>query len=214
MRRNHQHFPFRVASLTAYIRPRLSFSSHQLVTHRLLQTVTASSTARQNSLNPPRDLLQTPTGSLIRAYIVYSTLSFPYFIDIAPTVLKVATSIPIIKQIALFVIRNTFFKHFVGGDTSQDTVPLINRLRERNLGCLLGYSVEVDEEEAKHATTHDMKHQDGKVPEHEKKLQETMSSISFAGNLEDGQSLDNAGDRRTYVAVKLVRITSIIMFDV
>ncbi|KAJ8494872.1 hypothetical protein ONZ45_g13084 [Pleurotus djamor] len=51
---------------------------------------------------------------------------------------------------------------FVGGDTAQETIPLLKQLRTANTGALLAYSVEVDEDEA--AGTKEFKRDDVKAP--------------------------------------------------
>lgn len=118
---------------------------------RAISSTTASN--GDDEVHVPKDLALAPTASLIRGFAVYSALSFPSFVDASPAILSISTSIPLVKSIALSVVKNTFFKQFVGGETFQDTIPLIQQLRERNLACMLDHSVEVKIFEVTHALT-------------------------------------------------------------
>ncbi|KAG8977809.1 hypothetical protein FRB90_008660, partial [Tulasnella sp. 427] len=44
-----------------------------------------------------------------------------------------------------FMIRHTFFGQFVGGETAEDVVPLLDELPVQNKGAIFAYSVKVDE---------------------------------------------------------------------
>jgi hypothetical protein len=161
-----------------------------------------SATMTSNRLNDdgraPKDLALAPITSLIRGYVVYSALSFPSFVDASPTLLSISTSIPIVRQIALLVVRNTFFRHFVGGETVQETIPLIRSLRERSIGSMLEYSVEVDETAANHG-------HDNVAAQYQKNVEEILSSIPLAASVEGGDDCNNPMTRKTWVAIKLVR---------
>jgi hypothetical protein len=170
-----------------------------------------------------RDLQQLSTGEILRGWgtlsrthltfsnaqaftVVYTALAFPSFVDASPTLLKVTTSIPLVKQFALFIIRNTFFKHFVGGESFQQMVPLIHSLRSRNLACMLDYSVEVDEgEEKKNTNDGGALGKKRVVPQYEKNMQEILSSIPLAAQVEDTRTGSRAVSRNTWIAIKLVR---------
>lgn len=88
---------------------------------------------------------------------------------------------------------------FVGGDTAEDTLPLLHAFRRANKGALLAYSVEVDPATA---TSHPG---DGTVPKddlpHKRIIKEMIHSIDVAADFEDSL---NDGGRRTWVAVKIV----------
>lgn len=156
-----------------------------------------------------RDLQQSSTGSLLRGYAVYSALSFPSFVDASPTLLKITTSIPIVKQVAVFVIKNTFFKHFVAGETFQEAVPVVQSLRERNVAALMDYSVEVDEAQANSNNKESGRRKKEVAPQCEKNIQEIMSSIPMAASIEDARNTERAVTRKTWIAIKLVRERSI-----
>ncbi|RPD59460.1 FAD-linked oxidoreductase [Lentinus tigrinus ALCF2SS1-6] len=165
----------------------------------------AEEVAALNQRNPvgttaKRERPQTPLSTLIRTYVVYSFCSVPALVDLAPTILATLSAVPGLKQITEAFVRVTFFDQFVGGDTAEDAIPLIEDLRAQNTGCLFAYSVEVDQDEAA-----------GKGPAQESKaatsvykqvVRETMHSVDVAADYEDKHTTGRTG-RRTWVAIKL-----------
>lgn len=132
-------------------------------------------------------------------------LSVPLFVDAAPQLLKLANGIPGIKQLANAVVRETFFKYFVGGDTVEETVPVIEELRSSGIGTLLGYSVEVDEEDVQSAKRPESGlDRRSRVPAYARSIQEMLNSIRVAGEVEDRQGNSDPASRKTWVALKLV----------
>ncbi|KAH7330644.1 FAD-linked oxidoreductase-like protein [Rhizoctonia solani] len=129
----------------------------------------------------------TPLGSLLRSYFVYSMCSVPALVNWSPNILEACASIPGVREISQAVVRRTFFAQFVGGDTCDDTLPLIASLRKQNKGTLLAYSVEVDEIGG------------GRADQWKKNVEEMIASIEFAADFEDTQK----GSRKTWVAIKL-----------
>jgi proline dehydrogenase len=169
-----------------------------------------TTTTMNNATQSSQDLTSASTGALFRGLVVYSALSFPSFVDASPTILKVATSIPIVKQVALTVVRHTFFKQFVGGETFQDTIPLVQALRARNVASMIDYSVEVDEDAAKQNSKKSKK----ALTPYEQNIQEIKKSISEAAALENSRENGNAFTRKTFVAIKLVSLYYRIMESV
>ncbi|OCH94220.1 FAD-linked oxidoreductase [Obba rivulosa] len=143
----------------------------------------------------------TPLSTLVRAYVVYSMCSVPILIDWSPAILSTLLSIPGVKQVTEALVRITFFDHFVGGDTAEDAIPLLEQLRAENKGCLFAYSVEVDEAEAA-GKANDAKHH--QQSPHKQIVAETLHCIDVAADFEDKhrQSGGVAG-RKTWVAIKL-----------
>lgn len=94
------------------------------------------------------------------------------------------------------------YQQFVGGDSAQETVPLLHRLRSQNKGALFAYSIEVDESDPARkrspSSGHDTHHL---KPVHKRVVDEMIRSIDVAADFEDGLS---AGTRMTWVAVKMV----------
>jgi hypothetical protein len=89
---------------------------------------------------------------------------------------------------------------FVGGDTARDCLPSIRKLRAKNKGALLAYSVEADANEiADGART---SRPSGGTPHI---VQEMIRAIELAADYEDSQIREDlSSGRRTWVAVKLV----------
>ena len=155
-------------------------------------------TAPQSRPDPLR-VLSTP--AVARGTLVYSALSIPGFTEASPHLLRLANSIPGVRQLAHTFIRETFFKHFVGGDHLDDTIPLIQDLRRQGLGTLLGYSVEMEPGDA------------GAKPTLEQiqrlaanNVTEMLRSIDVAAQIEDRSGRSQSHERKTWVAVKLVSI--------
>ncbi|KZT08999.1 FAD-linked oxidoreductase [Laetiporus sulphureus 93-53] len=145
----------------------------------------------------------TPLSALIRAYIVYSMCSIPPLIDYAPSILSILSSVPGLKQITEAIVRVTFFDQFVGGDTAEDALPLLEELRAENKGCLFAYSVEVDEAEAA-GTSREERQAEQSV--HKRIVAETLHCIDVAADFEDEHSRNGKPDvqgRKTWVAIKL-----------
>lgn len=92
----------------------------------------------------------------------------------------------------------------MGGDSAEETVPLLQSLRASNKGTLFAYSVEVDEQEATASSKSVSKK--GEKPPHQRIVDEMIHCIDVAADFEDGVVGPNAiSGRRTWVAVKMVR---------
>ncbi|KAL4071186.1 FAD-linked oxidoreductase-like protein [Scleroderma yunnanense] len=161
--------------------------------------------AATRSIPPhPSDLLP-----LLRAYLVYGLISIPFLVDYAPTLLDQSLRVPILGSIVKTCVRNTFFAHYVGGETVQDSLPAMHRLRSENKGVLLVYSVEVD---ASKASGHDRGNDSGSLrdvssDQHKRFVDEVISSIDVAGDFEDSIARQSEGvGRTTCVAVKLTAL--------
>jgi hypothetical protein len=83
-------------------------------------------------------------------------------------------------------------RQFVGGPTAKATLPLLRQLRHDNVGCLFAYSVEDDEDAS--GSGH-----------YKARVKETLRCIDVAADFEDEM---NSGQRKTWVAIKLVCMTS------
>lgn len=143
----------------------------------------------------------TPLSNLIRAYAVYTMCSIPPLVDWSPVILTTLLSVPVISDITKAIVRVTFFDQFVGAETAEEALPLLEQFRAENKGCLFAYSVEVDEDEAAG------KAGKGKntPPVYKQIVQEMIHSIDVAADFEDKHLPPGSSKgRRTWVAVKLV----------
>ncbi|KAF8319865.1 FAD-linked oxidoreductase-like protein [Cantharellus anzutake] len=136
-------------------------------------------------------------SSLLRSYFVYTLCSITPLVDAGPQIISTLFAIPILKQVSELVIRESFFKQFVGGETLEETSPLIRNLRRRSIGCLLAYSVEYDEsvEPIMNSEVQTVT----RVNRHN--IDEMAHSIRVAGDLESRS--DGYPGGKTWVALKL-----------
>ncbi|KAG5651290.1 hypothetical protein H0H81_009207 [Sphagnurus paluster] len=139
--------------------------------------------------------------ALLRAYVVYSMCSIPTLVDNAPALLRLADlPVPGARWLVESLVRATFFNQFVGGDTAQETLPVLSRLRAANKGALFAYSVEVDEAHAMAGTSSS---NSADSSPHERIVEEMIRCIDIAADFEDGLEDKGPGARKTWVAVKM-----------
>ncbi|CDO71747.1 hypothetical protein BN946_scf184920.g31 [Trametes cinnabarina] len=139
-----------------------------------------------------------PLSALIRTYVVYSLCSIPALVDYSPTILSTLLAIPGVKQITETIVRYTFFNQFVGGDSAEEALPVLEQLRAQNKGAILVYSVEVDEQTP--GNTKPMP-----LSAHKQIVDETLHCIDVAADFEEKHASPN-GSKGTWVAIKLPAI--------
>lgn len=119
-------------------------------------------------------------------------------------------------------MRKTFFDQFVGGDDVKSCLPVMETLREEEIGTMLVYSVEVEEHGDEHHH-HDDDEKDPRagtsmslemkreeelkvVKATEERVEETLRCIRVAGDFERRMKARTGGlgFGGTYVAIKLV----------
>jgi proline dehydrogenase len=172
---------------------------------------------------PSEERVSTPLSSFLTSYVVYSICSVPGLVDASPALLAFCTSVPGIRQLTEAFVRATFFKQvvlavshlgnrfdlkkcriqFVGGDTAQECLPSIRKLRAENKGTLLAYSVEADGNE----TADEARRSPGPTGETppQRIAKEMIRAIDVAADYEDCQIREDlSSGRRTWVAIKLV----------
>ena len=167
--------------------------------------------ADSDTNDPGKFKSRSSLSTLLRSYVVYTLCSVPVLVDYSPTVLATLTTVPGVKHITEAIVRSTFFAHFVGGDTAEDTIPLLIQLREDNKGVLLAYSVEVDDQEADKRTEKQTSHYTSEFGVHKQNVEEILKCIDVAADFEDrnGTSAASGTGRKTWVAIKLVCSTFI-----
>lgn len=152
-------------------------------------------------------LASVPFSSLARSYLVYTLCSIPAIVDHSPRLLDLLThsSIPGVPTLTYSLVRQTFFKQFVGGESVTDCHETMTSLRRKGCGTLLAYSVEVDEHEAEdHHTSGDVAG-DAKRRAAQSHVDETLRAIEDAGAFE--RSAAGEGIGATWVAVKVTGLT-------
>lgn len=107
------------------------------------------------------------------------------------------------------LIRSTDTAQFVGGDTAEDCLPLLRRLRAENMGALFAYSVEAPDPSI-HGRTDSLPSQ---TSSHKDIVAEMLHCIDVAADFEEGSSSADVTVapevRRTWVAVKIVNSSPI-----
>jgi len=141
-----------------------------------------------------------PLSNLVRSYAVYTMCSVPVLVDSAPSILATLSNIPGIKQIAEAIVRRTFFRQFVGGESAHETIHALRELRNEHRGAMLSHSVEVDLAEAIGATDTTIT-----TPSYKRNVEESIKAIEAAGDFEDEIQARSKETRlrRTTVAIKL-----------
>jgi len=77
-----------------------------------------------------------------RARLLFRSFDYPILLKWGPALAKIAVSLGF-----KFVIKNTIFKQFCGGENINDCVTAIRGLSDSGIGTILDYSVEGEESE-------------------------------------------------------------------
>lgn len=91
------------------------------------------------------------TSELLLGVFVYKLCTYPWIVDAAPHIIKLAEMLHLQTPVYWF-IKNTFFSQFCGGETAEECVATMTRLSQSGINCILDLSVEADlhMEEVKH----------------------------------------------------------------
>ncbi|KAK2484274.1 hypothetical protein H9L39_06066 [Fusarium oxysporum f. sp. albedinis] len=90
----------------------------------------------------PRD---TRSPSLEKRVIgTFAFCSSPTWVDISETLYNIASKIPILSSATHTFVMKTFFNQFPGGETTENCIPKIQYLRNRQIGTLPGYNIEAE----------------------------------------------------------------------
>ena len=178
--------------------------------HRILPLTSASASDNQNTQTA---LSRTPLSALVRTWLVYTFTSLPLIVDYSPVILNALTRSPIpgVSAVSEWIVRRTFFDQFVGGDDVKSCLPVMETLREEEIGTMLVYSVEVEEHEdhkgGKGESVEMRKEEEDRVRRAtEERVEETLRCIRVAGDFERRMKARTGGlgFGGTYVAIKLV----------
>ncbi|KAH0551816.1 proline dehydrogenase 1, mitochondrial [Cotesia glomerata] len=80
---------------------------------------------------------------LIRAYVCFQLCSFDYVVENNAKIMKIAQNI-LGEKIFTYLMKSTFYGHFVAGEDEIHIRPTLDRLRQFGVKPLLDYSVEED----------------------------------------------------------------------
>ncbi|KAL0091403.1 hypothetical protein F4703DRAFT_1417534, partial [Phycomyces blakesleeanus] len=76
---------------------------------------------------------QKSTRELVLAYAVYQLCTLPWLVDASPCLINLASQSSfsfLIKDPIYWVIKNTFFRQFCGGETAEECQPIMERLEK------------------------------------------------------------------------------------
>ncbi|CAB0043373.1 unnamed protein product [Trichogramma brassicae] len=80
---------------------------------------------------------------LVRAYVVYQLCSFELIVENNAKLMKLMQNV-MGERLFAFVMKNTFYGHFVAGEDEVKIAPVLDRLRQFGVKPILDYSVEED----------------------------------------------------------------------
>lgn len=83
------------------------------------------------------------TSELLLGLFVYKLCTYPWIVDAAPHIIKLAEALHLQTPVYWFV-KNTFFSQFCGGETAEECVATMTRLSQSGINCILDLSVEAD----------------------------------------------------------------------
>ncbi|CAO3658739.1 unnamed protein product [Rhizopus stolonifer] len=83
------------------------------------------------------------TEELAMALFVYRLCAFPWLVEAAPYLISAAERLHLQAPVYWFV-KQTFFRHFCGGETSEECISSMDRLAQSEINCILDLSIEAD----------------------------------------------------------------------
>ena len=91
------------------------------------------------------------TVELLRAIIVFEAcLRLPSLVKYADNLLALSNKL-LGKAITKTIVKYTFFRHFCAGENNADMKPVIEKLKQCNIGAILDYAAESDNDSIKGA---------------------------------------------------------------
>ncbi|MDN6280611.1 MAG: proline dehydrogenase family protein [Psychroflexus sp.] len=83
-------------------------------------------------------------NDLKRSLFIFSLMNIPFFVPVSTVILNAALAIRLPIET---LVKKTIFKQFCGGETQEETLPLIKLMYTKNVHSVLDYSVEGKETE-------------------------------------------------------------------
>ncbi|OBZ86269.1 Proline dehydrogenase 1, mitochondrial [Choanephora cucurbitarum] len=83
------------------------------------------------------------TEELAMALFVYRLCAMSWLVDAAPHLIALAERLHLEAPVYWFV-KQTFFRHFCGGETPEECVSSMDRLAQSGINCILDLSIEAD----------------------------------------------------------------------
>ncbi|ORY48275.1 FAD-linked oxidoreductase [Rhizoclosmatium globosum] len=135
---------------------RLPLPSSQCVARRFIATQTTPIRTKTTAVDPDslwstsdwspaqvRPYKDKSTLELLNSYTVFKLCEFPPLVSMTPMMINIAEKTGT-KFVMNGVVKNTFFKHFCGGETISEVLPTMTKLKSRNMGSILDLAMEAD----------------------------------------------------------------------
>ncbi|KAG2194598.1 hypothetical protein INT46_002588 [Mucor plumbeus] len=137
--------PFK--TITASVLLTSSFYMYtQSVAQAEAQTMAATPTSTLDELHDKESriaLYSKSTEELAMALFVYRLCALPWLVDAAPYLIAISEKLGLQAPVYWFV-KQTFFRHFCGGETSEECISSMDKLAQSGINCILDLSVEAD----------------------------------------------------------------------
>jgi proline dehydrogenase len=107
---------------------------------------TSSPTSTKSDLGDENSRLSVHSKSipdLLLALFVYKLCTLPWLVDAAPHIISLAETLHMEGPV-YWIIKQTFFRHFCGGETPEECVSTMDKLALSGINCILDLSVEAD----------------------------------------------------------------------
>ena len=97
--------------------------------------------------DPERSFAAKTNFELARSLLIFNVCAVPPLVQNASILYKAATR-ALGQQLPDTVIRASFFRHFCGGESESDLMPVMKRLGDNGVGAILDYAAEADVDSA------------------------------------------------------------------
>ena len=91
----------------------------------------------------PRPYRNNSIIELVNSYSVFSMCGIQPLVKSVPSLVKLSKTTKT-DPLFFFVVKNTFFRHFCGGETLEEVVPRMQQLSAKNVGSILDLAIEAD----------------------------------------------------------------------
>lgn len=80
---------------------------------------------------------------LMRAWGIFKLCSYPWLVRHSRSLIAASDAVAG-KRLTTWGLRNTFFAHFCAGESQEELLPILDRLRAAGVGAILDYAAEAD----------------------------------------------------------------------
>ncbi|KNC98955.1 proline dehydrogenase [Spizellomyces punctatus DAOM BR117] len=109
----------------------------------LIQTRSLATQAHNSSLDSVRPYKTRSTAELLNSLLVFQLCAMPKIVEASPTILEWAEKMKLTRPVYA-VIKQTFFRHFCGGEDLAEVVPTMENFKSLKIGSILDLALEAD----------------------------------------------------------------------